>query len=131
MNPAVIVSKAALDAIKALAQVIPQVVARLGPEAFARAALMREIAKVAPWVITTLGSGLTWLIVKASLKDHVRVAGRHGNTEIALEASSSIKKKARRSKRQRPVKQINLETTPLTIKSGSKRKPKALPASKK
>lgn len=109
MNPAII-SKVALEAIKALAQVIPQVLAKIGPEAFARAAIMREIAKVAPWIIAALGTGLTWLIVNASLKDNIRIAGRHGGTEVALEASSSRRRKTKKKQSTETVKHIVLES---------------------
>lgn len=99
-----IISKAALEAVKEVAQILPQVAAKLGPEAWARASVIRNVGKAAPWVVKILGVGGTYAIMQLSRKDYVRVGGRHGNAEIIVEASSSRKKK---KKTQAPTGRIH------------------------
>ena len=96
-----IVTKAALEAVKTLANIVPQIVQQLGPQAFAKAHVIREIGKVAPYVVAALGSGVTWALYKLFSKDSVRIVAAHGSSGIAIEGKSRSKAKTAKAS-QRP-----------------------------
>lgn len=95
MNPIIVTG--GLAAINAIVANLPEILAKLGPEAWARAAIMRELKKVVPWAIGVLGAAGALAIVQLAKKDYVRIAGRHGPTEVALEAKKSSKRKTNKS----------------------------------
>ena len=87
MNPAII--KAVSEAIKAVCNVIPNILAQIGPKAFAEAHLIRQIAKAMPWLLGLFGAALSTLIIRMGIKRHFRIAGRVAGQEIILEEGDS------------------------------------------